>query len=720
MLSLRMLSKRLGDSTRSPSSESSASPDSSESESESPQQTSQLPDESNSSSTSNRQSKDRSIFSTSVGRPLGHATAKNHKILKGVARKGYYEDVYDAYPSTDEDREGGSIPCESDSDDGPPTLSPRRRKKEKSKLAKVESRREEERVLAQAFEKRLNEFDPEKPDGRCGIFGRVQPSASKSASRERSQETGLGASATKHRNENQEDDEVEIALAEFRQGKTFLQSMTELEEVFKSNSRLPNRYRRLCRWWKGCDEPVAPEKMAWHWRHMEEILKEDNLNPQDTSKNASKDTSPLSSLPTTTPEAPSAPLSSGLQPAQSAPNISLGTKGLIDPQTGEIMIPPSALKEKSRQLYGGFSSRTEIAHNTDEPNDAEKSANEGPPEEGCEPPAKKLRNDSGENGGEIHGRDLSPVENESYKNTARSRAGSVPDKVRRSKRQASNNTPFYRADQHPADAFLGSLPKVQAETSFIHITDSDDEDEDKDEDEEDEPVTRWPRKGSLVRPVTPPRPKTPPKPKPTESTTSRVTPKRRGRRPGTRVINGKVVLPSEEVTPSAPKSVKEPSSKASNPPTSNTTPVDKKPKSKFDEPTITSKRTPIPSEKDRANTVHAAATKKAPAQSKVIKGNIDAPKSKTTAAQSKSTKVDTSTVERKPPATNTAALEETRRENGFIRGNTDFEEDSSTDADTMCYGEDDGKEKSSFRLPSRRPTPPYPASSGSLNRRLFR
>ncbi|KAK7526894.1 uncharacterized protein IWZ02DRAFT_187336 [Phyllosticta citriasiana] len=685
MLPSRMFSKRLGDSTRSPSSGSSASPDSSESESESSHQTSQLPEESNSSSTSNRQN---------------------------------------------EDREGGSIPCESDSDEGPPTLSSRRRKKKKSKLAKVESRREEERVLAEAFEKRLNEFDPKKPDGRHGVFGRLQPSASKSASRERFQEAGIGASATKHRNENQENDEVEIALAEFRRGKTFLQSMTELEEVFKSNSRLPNRYRRLCRWWEGCDEPVAPEKMAWHWRHMAEILKEDNLNPQDTSKNASKDTSPISSLPTTTPEAPSAPLSPGLQPAQSAPNISPGTKGLIDPQTGEIMIPPSVLKEKFRQLYGEFGSRTDIANNTDEPNDAEKRANEGPPEEGCEPPAKKLRNDSGVNGGEIHGRDLSPVENESYENTARSRAGSVPDKMRRSKRQASNNTPFYRADQHPADAFLGSLPKIQAETSFIHITDSDDEDEDKDEDEEKEPVTRWPRKGSLVRPVTPPRLKTPPKPKPTESTTSRVTPKRRGRRPGTRVINGKVVLPSEEVTPSAPKSVKEPSSKASNPPMSNTTPVDKKPKSKFDEPTITSKRTPIPSEKDRANAVHAAATKKAPAQSKSTKGNnTDAPKSKTgtsppaskiTAAQSKSTKADTSTVERKPPATNTAALEETRRENGFIRGNTDFEEDSSTDADTMRHGEDDGKEKSSFRLPSRRSTPPYPASSGSLNRRLFR
>ncbi|KAK8160848.1 hypothetical protein BKA80DRAFT_255505 [Phyllosticta citrichinensis] len=715
---------RSNNDTRSPIPESNASHDRSESEPKSPRQTPEIGSGNNSTSTSHRQSKSRFSF---ISTGLSPSPARSYKILKSVARRGYYEDVYSAYPSTDEDREGASIPCESDSD-GPPTLSARVSYKKQSKRAAIKSRRQEERALADAFERRLR--------------------------------AGANESSAVLKMKIEDDEDAKAARDEFKQGKTFRQYMEELDQIDKSHPILPESYRRMFSWWKGCDQPMAPEKIAWHRRHMRQL----------EGVSSSEDSSALSSPRSTTPEPPSAVPNPVPQP-ESSQNVSEGTKGFVDPRTGEFMVPLSALKdmiplsvlrEKFKELPGDYELRNEALHSdipcattesndtpkranealdrdipcaTTESNYPPKRANEGPLMDVLEPPAKKLRKYSGASGGETHGKDMGLTDDEDYETSPESRESSVPNWVRRSRRPASNSTPVYRADQHPADKFLDSSPKTQDETNFIHVVDSDDDDQDS-----DESVVRWPRKKSLSRPTEPPRPTTPRKQKaaPAVSPGSSGTPKKRGRKPGTRVVNGKVVFPSEAGSPSVPlpSQAKSPSvpKKVSGVllklPTKTTTSPSENPKFSFYESTITKKRTPIPSEKVRANAMYAAATKKAPAQPKSSKPDTYASKSKTqtsaasprsTTTPSKSTQADKSPAKRKPPTLSTAASALTRRENGFIRGNTDFEEEKeSTEAATTRNGDDAGKRKISFRVPPRRPTPPIPKSSGALNRLLFR
>ncbi|KAK8163203.1 hypothetical protein BC567DRAFT_211291 [Phyllosticta citribraziliensis] len=699
--------------TRSAIPESNASHDRSKSEPKSPRQTPGTGSGNNSSSASKRQR-------------ISPSPARSYKILKNVARRGYYEDVYGAYPSTDEDREGGSIPCESDSD-GPPTLSARVSNKKQSKRAAIKSRRHEERAMADAFERRLK--------------------------------AGASESSAVLKMKLDDDEDAKAARDEFKKGKTFRQYMEELDQIDKSHPILPDSYRRMFSWWKGCDEPMAPEKIAWHRRHMRQL----------EGVSSSEDSSPLSSPRSTTPEPPFALPSSAPQP-ESSQNASKGTKGFVDPRTGEFMVPLSALKEmiplsvlkeKFTELPGDFVSRNEALHSdipratkesndtpkranealdrdipcaTTESNDPPKRANEGPMD-ALEPPSKKLRRDSGASGGESHGKDIGLTDDEEKETSPESRDSSVPNWVRRSRRPASNSTPLYRADQHPADKFLDSTPKTRDETSFIHVVDSDDEDQDS-----DQSVVRRPRTKSLSRPTEPPRPTTPRKQKTALAVSrgSSGTPKKRGRKPGTRVVNGKVVLPSEVGSPPVPlpSEAKSPSVPRkgsgilSRLPTKTSSLPSENPKFNFDEPTITKKRTPIPSEKVRANSMYDAATKKAPAQPKSSKIDTDASKSKTqtsaasprsTTTPSKSTQADKSPAKRKPPTLSTAASVLTRRENGFIRGNSDFEEaeEESTESTTTHNGDDAGKTKISFRVPPRRPTPPIPKSSGALNRRLF-
>ncbi|KAK8249590.1 hypothetical protein IWZ00DRAFT_488990 [Phyllosticta capitalensis] len=767
-------------------------------------------------------SRRRSTLTSEAASPT--SSPRSYKILKGVARKGYYEDrhrVHGDYPS-DEEREGGSVPCESESDGDGPILerSPTARKKVLPNPASpgtARSREKKSLALAMAFAKlkadyelkksrgeatleddarferaeikersRLDDLDKEKStprespgktvstQGRHGMFGRIQPSPRKS-SREKEilQENGPREVESSIRESST------LGAPETRPRVSFAQQMAELREVHKL-PRLPSPYK-LSRFWEGCDVDPSPEFMAEHWKYMEQLANEGKEDFQTRVRRSRHSTtsSPLSSPPATTPEDQSARQSPERQPRPSNV-ISLGTQTHVDFDAGETMISRDDLKQKFRGLAGelgitidsnagettisrdvlkqkfrelagelgitidiaastdGASSKT-LVHSSTQTNVVQKRVNQGPPEGATETVTKKVRMDSGNSGGDSDdGNDSSDIDssddNEGYKTTRESRARESRESssawVRRSNRRFSNGTPLYRADRHPADEFLISSPKERAES----VANSGD-----DESEDDEVVVHWPRKSS-------PQPRTPIKAPPAKSPTSSSTPKRRGRKPGTRVVNGKVVWPSGDGTPNGHKGLAETSSM-----NNTTTPTQTQPK--FDFSPAKTKRTPILSDKARANamnskTASTSGTKKAPAQ-KTRSKTVDSPTaakataprsepkksdqgsskpksstpytaSKSTAAQSQSKKLATSSSDPRRSNTPNAAPNQMRIVNGFLRGGTENELESSSEV-TM-HNSDAKKKKFSFSVPNRSSTPEFPKGSRpvNLNRTLFR